>query len=129
MSVIAQTIRDGRTSYLATVKGAPEVLHPMIRDRCPKDFDKLYRRLAREGYRVLALGYKLLKVNSLHQASQSTREMIECDLIFAGLLVFNCPLKEDSREAILDLKNSSHFVSFLLNSEYLLMKTGVSEIH
>jgi manganese-transporting P-type ATPase len=114
MSVVVQVDRDGRTSYLATVKGAPEVLHAMMQDKCPTDFDRLYKQFAREGYRVLALGYKSLKVHSIHQASQSTRELVESNLTFAGFLIFHCPLKEDSKEAVLSLKDSSHFVCFIL---------------
>lgn len=114
MSVIVQVDRDGRTSYLATVKGAPEVLHAMMQDKCPADFDRLYKQFAREGYRVLALGYKPLKAHSVSQALQITREMVESHLIFAGFLIFHCPLKEDSKEAVLNLKDSSHFVGVIL---------------
>jgi cation-transporting ATPase 13A1 len=109
MSVIIHVDREGRSHYFAAVKGAPEALHSML-DKCPEDFESIYKRFAREGYRVLALGYRHLKIHNIHEAQHIQRETVECDLIFAGFLLFNCPLKEDSKEAILHLKNSSHFV-------------------
>lgn len=115
MSVIAHIDREGQTYYLASVKGAPEILHAML-DKCPQDFEVTYKRFAREGYRVLALGYKHLNIHTMHEAQEMSREMIESKLTFAGFLVFNCPLKEDSKEAILNLKGSSHFVSQFLKS-------------
>ncbi|KAF9136390.1 hypothetical protein BG015_003161, partial [Linnemannia schmuckeri] len=66
-------------------------------------------QFTRRGSRVLALGYKYLpdglnidQINALH------RDNVESQLIFAGFLVFHCPLKEDSAQAIKMLNESSH---------------------
>ena len=46
-------------TYLATVKGAPEVLQDMLTS-VPDDYEATYSKLMRQGARVLALGYKNL---------------------------------------------------------------------
>ena len=46
-------------AYLASVKGAPEVLRDMLTS-IPDDYDVTYSKLMRQGARVLALGYKHL---------------------------------------------------------------------
>ena len=50
----------------------------------------------KEGSRVLALAYKNLPKMGSEQLNQYTREEAECDLIFCGFIVAECPLKEDT---------------------------------
>lgn len=40
-----------------------------------------------------------------------TREEVESKLVFAGFLVFHCPLKPDAVQALKMLNDSSHRVS------------------
>lgn len=85
-------------------KGAPETLKSMFKV-VPDSYDEDYKYHARLGKRVIALGHKTLPstpIKDLHRAE------VECDLIFAGFLVFYCPLKDDSVEAVRMLNQSSH---------------------
>ena len=68
MSVIAGHSNLGSIdiSYIATVKGSPEIMKDMYID-APKDYDQIYLDLSRRGARVLALGQKDFGVLS-HQA-------------------------------------------------------------
>ncbi|KAG8129711.1 putative Cation-transporting ATPase protein [Naja naja] len=61
MSVLASYEKVGSTDlcYIATVKGAPEMLHKMF-SQCPSTYDAVHTEISREGARVLALGYKEL---------------------------------------------------------------------
>lgn len=43
-----------------------------------------------------------MKINNL------SRESVESELIFAGFIVFSCPLKQDAVEAVKELNASSH---------------------
>ncbi|KAG0290756.1 hypothetical protein BGZ96_005796 [Linnemannia gamsii] len=96
------------TKLFAAVKGAPETLKNMY-TKVPQHYEETYKQFTRRGSRVLALGYKYLpdgmnadQINALH------RDNVESQLIFAGFLVFHCPLKEDSAQAIKMLNESSH---------------------
>jgi cation-transporting ATPase 13A1 len=114
MSVIAQITQENRSIYLATVKGAPEILQTMF-SSYPTNYETTYKKFAREGYRILALGYKYIKKNDIGNVSTISRDTVENDLLFGGFLVFHCPLKSDSKDALLNLKCSSHLVSLYIN--------------
>lgn len=93
---------------LVSVKGAPETLRKMY-SAIPDNYEETFKFFTRRGSRVLALGYKFLKDGlSGDQINNLTRESVESDLIFAGFLVFTCPLKEDSKECLRQLNESSH---------------------
>lgn len=47
------------------------------------------------------------------QINKLSRESVESDLIFAGFLVFHCPLKADAVQTLKMLADSSHRVSGL----------------
>lgn len=90
------------------VKGAPETLKTMY-TTVPEGYVEAYRHFTRKGSRVLALGYKILDHHlSTNQINDLPRESVESDLIFAGFIVFTCPLKEDAIEALKELNESSH---------------------
>lgn len=48
-----------------------------------------------------------------------TREEAECDLIFAGFIVAECPVKPDSLGVIQELKESSHEVKMITGDNAL----------
>lgn len=96
----------------AGVKGAPETIMKMLVN-VPEHYEETYKYFTRKGSRVLALAYKQLSVDGEFGAAKINdlkREKIECDLIFAGFLVLHCPLKEDAKEAVQMLAESSHRV-------------------
>eukprot|EP01135_Chromosphaera_perkinsii_P002778 Nk52_evm146s226 gene=Nk52_evmTU146s226 len=96
-------------------KGAPETLEKFFQD-VPFNYAATYKAFAREGSRVIALGYKpMAESYSSSELRDMDRSVVEKDLIFAGFLIVNCPLKSDSKKALKLLKNSSH---------YLVMITG-----
>ncbi|KAH1406794.1 hypothetical protein KXW28_000309 [Aspergillus fumigatus] len=94
------------------VKGAPETIRTMLVNT-PPHYEETFKYFTRNGARVLALAYKYLSEES--ELSQGRingyiREEIEADLIFAGFLVLQCPLKEDAIKAVRMLNESSHRV-------------------
>ncbi|CAO3617333.1 unnamed protein product [Cunninghamella blakesleeana] len=91
-----------------SVKGAPETLRTMYKE-VPSDYIDTYRYFTRKGSRVLALGYKYLDDGlNIDQINNLERKNVESDLIFAGFIVFTCPLKEDAIASIKELNESSH---------------------
>ncbi|KAL9942900.1 hypothetical protein D7B24_005249 [Verticillium nonalfalfae] len=94
------------------VKGAPETIMKRL-TTVPADYEETYKYFTRRGSRVLALAYKQLSTEgelSSGKINDLKREQVECGLTFAGFLVLSCPLKEDAKEAVQMLNESSHRV-------------------
>ena len=107
----AKTGRKLRGTFVA-VKGAPETIMKML-VTVPKDYEETFKYFTRRGSRVLALAYKQLTTEGELGASRINdlkRENVEATLHFAGFLVLECPLKEDAKEAVRMLNESSHRV-------------------
>ena len=125
MSVIAMSSRPlpenadekNHRGFIAC-KGAPEVIECMLTS-VPSWYTSAYTSLASSGARVLALGYRSLSDAELRQASHLTRCQVESQLIFAGFLVFHCPLKTDTKTVVDDLIVSGHNVIMITGDHSL----------
>ncbi|CAL1274747.1 unnamed protein product [Larinioides sclopetarius] len=111
MSVIAGYNPQGSsdTSYIAAVKGAPEILKTMF-EEVPSDYDETYTEMSRRGARVLALGRRELGILSHQEVRALTRDDIEKKLTFVGFVIISCPLKADSKAVIKEIQAASHRV-------------------
>ncbi|KAF9233403.1 hypothetical protein BU15DRAFT_90366 [Melanogaster broomeanus] len=85
---------------LVSVKGAPETIKGMLA-QVPEWYDETYKWYTRRGSRVLALGMKEMDAMSIDKINKLHREEVEHNLIFAGFLVFHCPLKPDAIECVM----------------------------
>lgn len=79
----------------------------------PANYDEIYLHFAREGSRVLSLGYKELGQLSHQEIRDLTRDEIESNLKFVGFLIISCPLKPDTKAVIKEILNSSHHVTMI----------------
>ncbi|VVC29292.1 P-type ATPase, transmembrane domain,P-type ATPase, phosphorylation site,P-type ATPase, cytoplasmic [Cinara cedri] len=102
---------QNKVVYIASVKGAPEVLKSMLKS-IPSNYDCTYQELAGRGARVLALARKEMKFDP-DDVKNLKRETLECDLDFVGFVVVSCPLKPDSKNVIKELQESSHMVTMI----------------
>lgn len=111
-TVVANRAGKKTRSTFVGMKGAPETVRRML-TTVPDYYDETFKYYTRRGSRVLALAYKYLsaeqelgpgKVNAL------AREEVESNLIFAGFLVLQCPLKGDAKKTVQMLNESSHRV-------------------
>ena len=114
------------TKALISVKGAPETLQGMF-SKLPSSYEEQYKYWARRGKRVLALGYKHVNV-SVSQIKDLHREQVESELIFAGFLVFFCPLKPDAVKAVQMLNESSHRVIMITGDNALTASHVAREV-
>jgi len=112
MSILS-SVSDG-TNFSTRVlsKGAPEVLSKYMKE-LPGDYEKTYLKYVKSGGRVLALAYKYVQKMSHQEMLAYTREEAETDLVFAGFIVAECPLKPCTASVIQELKDSSHEVKMI----------------
>lgn len=115
MSVIAECSIPfkSETGLFIFSKGAPEVLASYI-DDLPLFYHDTYVHHMTRGKRVLALAYRKVQSTNQQKTLQDLRDTprskIECGLLFAGFLVFDCDLKADSKSVIRELISSDHKV-------------------
>ena len=106
-----KTHRKIKSTFVG-VKGAPETIRKML-VHTPLKYEETFKYFTRNGGRVLALAYKYLSQDSefgQNRINDLKREDVECDLTFAGFLVLQCPLKDDAKQAVRMLNESSHRV-------------------
>lgn len=111
MSTVVSVVKgdnDESDERRVLTKGAPEVLEALFKTK-PSYYRRVYRHFASRGNRVLALGYRSIPTEwSLAEIRQKSRKEIEQDLVFAGFLVLDSPLKEDTKQTIRDLMIAKH---------------------
>eukprot|EP00963_Diacronema_lutheri_P002068 scaffold136_cov325-Pavlova_lutheri.AAC.4 len=131
MAVLARVVEPGSKEgrYWAFVKGAPEVLKPLLKD-APGDYDRTYKLHAQDGARVIALAHKPLPatVNSSELASLE-REELESGLEFAGFALFSCPLKPESEPSLKMLMESSHHLIMITGDASLTACHAATLVH
>ncbi|KAF2430199.1 hypothetical protein EJ08DRAFT_734244 [Tothia fuscella] len=94
------------------VKGAPETIRHMLIET-PPHYEETFKYFTRNGARVLALAYRYLSSENelgMGKINDLKREDVEKDLTFAGFLVLQTPLKDDAKQAVRMLNESSHRV-------------------
>jgi predicted P-type ATPase len=111
MTALAIDTDDDKTLWALT-KGAPEALHPMLDPKSlPSDYVKSYTKQMAKGRRVLAMAYRDLGASTPSNLTKwKSREKVEQNLIFAGLLVMECPLKFDSKRVVKELRDGNQEV-------------------
>ncbi|XP_067658890.1 polyamine-transporting ATPase 13A3-like isoform X3 [Haliotis asinina] len=100
MSVITRTLGHNHMEIYS--KGAPEKIASLCNpDTVPENFQALLHSYTVQGLRVIALAYRPLeaKVN-WHQVQRISRDKVECDLTFLGLLVMQNQLKPETTPVI-----------------------------
>ena len=85
---------------------------------------QLSRYLETKGFKeksmqVLAMAYK--SVSKMNKADQLAypREEAESELIFAGFIIAECPLKDDTNAVMTELKEASHEVKMITGDNAL----------
>ncbi|RKP09111.1 hypothetical protein THASP1DRAFT_14697, partial [Thamnocephalis sphaerospora] len=103
MSVIVLDPTDGHLHVF--VKGSFErIKEASTPTSLPANYDRVSAAYAAEGCYVLALAHRDLGAVSLDTIAELTRDDLECDCTFIGLLLFKNQLKPDTTDAIHELK-------------------------
>ena len=98
MTIIGKNLNENY--FKAFCKGSPE----KIRDLCnpstiPENFDTILNSYTTKGYRVLAMAAKSISMN-FQQSQTITRESVEKNMLFLGLLIVENKLKEKTKESL-----------------------------
>jgi len=112
-------VQEGASKGILRVlcKGAPEVVEQYLKT-IPQGYKDNYINYVKKGARVLVLAYKDIKMQA-DQAMQMSREEAESDLIYAGFIISECPLKEDTQGVIEELVHSRHEVKMITGDNQL----------
>ncbi|XP_064642890.1 polyamine-transporting ATPase 13A3-like isoform X2 [Lineus longissimus] len=105
MSVITRILGDDH--YNLYSKGAPETIASLcLEETVPKDFLEQLMHYTQQGYRVIALAWKPLKLSYL-KVQRVERKEVEKDLNFLGLLIMENRLKPETTPIIRMLKEAN----------------------
>ena len=109
MSVIA---RDSQTnSNFVFTKGAPEKVIKLCKPQTlPADLDAVVKRLAKNGYRILAFACKQIPTSD---SLVNSRDSYESELTFQGLAIFKNNLKDMTKPTIENLKANDFRVGMI----------------
>ncbi|XP_077866411.1 polyamine-transporting ATPase 13A3 [Saccoglossus kowalevskii] len=106
MSVITQA--KGSNNLVIYVKGAPEKVAAHCDNlTVPDDFQEVLQEYTHQGLRVLAIAYRILDESITYSDAQRiTREQVESDLTFLGLLIMQNTLKPETNPVIAQLSKA-----------------------
>ncbi|XP_049631879.1 probable cation-transporting ATPase 13A5 [Suncus etruscus] len=105
MSVVAQLA--GEDQLHVYMKGAPEMLVRFCRsETVPKNFSRELRNYTIQGFRVIALAHKTLKVRKISEVENLVREKVESELTFLGLLIMENRLKKETTQVLRELQEA-----------------------
>ena len=123
MSVVTRNLTGAQ--FEVFVKGAPEVIVPLcMPETVPDEMDTVLMKYTQKGYRVLALGYRPLSMTYV-KVQRATRDELEKDISFLGLLIFNNMLKPETTRVI-DVLCSAHIRCVMVTGDNMLTALSVA---
>ncbi|MCQ2820408.1 MAG: HAD-IC family P-type ATPase, partial [archaeon] len=106
-------------------KGSPEKVKDLcIESSLPNNFDELLTDYTSKGLRVLAMAYKEIN-KTVEEAQSITREEVESDLYFLGLILVQNKLKEPTAKTIETL-NKADIKMAMATGDNILTAISVS---
>lgn len=106
MSTVAKNLSED--NYICFCKGSPEKVSELCQKKTlPENFKEILTKYTSKGFRVLGLSCKVMKMTN-EQAHAITRELVEKDLIFLGLLIVQNKLKETTKNVLKSLLEDGH---------------------
>ncbi|XP_046747691.1 polyamine-transporting ATPase 13A3-like [Diprion similis] len=105
MSVIVRVLGSDR--FLAYTKGSPEMILSLSKpDSIPRNITEALQQYTEQGYRVIALARTSVGGNYA-KIQRMSRDQVEKDLEFLGLVVLENRLKEPTVEVIKELREAN----------------------
>ncbi|CAI5791593.1 probable cation-transporting ATPase 13A3 isoform X1 [Podarcis lilfordi] len=106
MSVVTRTLGEKR--LVAYMKGAPETVGSLCRkETVPDTFSAVLESYTRRGLRVIALASRRLESKfTWHKIQHISRDVIECNMDFLGLVVLQNKLKPETVPILAELQRA-----------------------
>ncbi|ELK31573.1 Putative cation-transporting ATPase 13A5, partial [Myotis davidii] len=105
MSVVAGLA--GEDHFHVYMKGAPEMLVKFCRsETVPRNFPQELGNYTMQGFRVIALAHKTLSLGKLSEVDSLSREKVESELTFLGLLIMENRLKRETKPVLKELREA-----------------------
>uniref|UniRef100_A0A8C0XJN2 Cation-transporting ATPase n=1 Tax=Castor canadensis TaxID=51338 RepID=A0A8C0XJN2_CASCN len=107
MSVVARVLGDKKMD--AYMKGAPEVIASLCRpETVPVDFEKVLEDYTKQGFRVIAFAHRKLESKlTWHKVQNISRDAIENNMDFMGLIIMQNKLKQETPAVLEDLHKAN----------------------
>uniref|UniRef100_A0A8C2XDC3 Polyamine-transporting ATPase 13A3 n=1 Tax=Cyclopterus lumpus TaxID=8103 RepID=A0A8C2XDC3_CYCLU len=107
MSVVIR--RLGEKHMHAYLKGAPEVVASLCKPHTvPQSFTETLETYTRQGFRVIALAHRQLESKlSWHKVQSLSRDLIETNMEFLGLIIMQNKIKEETAGVLLELRQAN----------------------
>ncbi|XP_071898310.1 probable cation-transporting ATPase 13A4 isoform X3 [Anas platyrhynchos] len=122
MSVIAQEIGGEKQVF---TKGAPEMVATLCRaETVPSNFESKLLFYTAQGFRVIGLACKSLQTG--RQSTDLTREEVESDLTFLGLLIMENRLKKATKPVLEEL-SAAHIRSVMVTGDNIQTAVTVAK--
>uniref|UniRef100_A0A8C5UJ57 Polyamine-transporting ATPase 13A3 n=1 Tax=Malurus cyaneus samueli TaxID=2593467 RepID=A0A8C5UJ57_9PASS len=107
MCVIARVLGEKRMD--AYMKGAPEVIASLCKqETVPVDFERVLEEYTKQGFRVIALAHRKLESKlTWHKVQTISRDAIESNMDFMGLIIMQNKLKQETPAVLEDLHKAN----------------------
>ncbi|XP_066144609.1 polyamine-transporting ATPase 13A3-like [Euwallacea fornicatus] len=124
MGVIVRRLNGTHFEYFC--KGSPEmILNFVKKETVPADFHDVLESYTQEGYRVIAMAHKQLRL-SYTKVQKVQREVIETDLNFLGLIILENRLKPETFPSIQAL-NEANMRVIMVTGDNILTAISVAK--
>ena len=106
MSTLVKNLNQ--PNFVCYCKGSPEKIQELCQPKTiPSDFNEQLNNYTSRGYRVLAMGSKIIQMD-LNKALEVNRTFCEKDLVFLGLLIVQNKLKLATNDTLMQLSHNGH---------------------
>lgn len=123
-------VRDTKSKQAyAVAKGSPEAIGNLLGMK-PPGYDEAAKFLAKNGFRVIALAYKVLCNASQVEAASDARASCEKNTIFAGFIAFTCRIRRDTQMVLSKLRAGGMSITMvtgdaLLTAAHVAKEVGI----
>ena len=106
LSVLVKNLNNNYFKLFS--KGSPEKIKEICDSKTiPNDFNEVYKYYSSQGYRILAMAYKNIKLK-MKSILQLKREYLENNLIFIGFIIIENKIKSGTKDTIVELDNADY---------------------